>query len=246
MSALAMNLAYADPSVVTPVDPPENKVAPESEKSLKPSPPLVQEVSPGVFKIGKLTIKKDSREISFSAETKITGPDEILEFLLVHRNGEKIHETLLVTDADPEHIQIALKLLRFKESNELFRVIKPDGTRKKEFYSVPEDIRKAARFDIHLMTDQDGEKKSFPANDWVTHRVLKKPMPLQPWVFNGSYIHENKFNAKLTGSIFAIFSNMGAIANYSGEGREDDSLWLPSKRVLATGSKVTVILKPWK
>lgn len=251
-AALALTtaqLSAAEPGHAVPVDKVENKVAPESEKSVTPPDPaaaLVRKVSPGVFQIGKITIKQATREIIFPAQTNITNPGSQLEYLLVHFNGEKIHESLLVTRAEPEHFNIALKLLRYKESKELFRLLKPDGTPGEKYPDTPEETRKAARFGIYLTIGEGEKKKTFPATDWVMHRVTKKPMPNTPWVYNGSYVHKKKFKAGITGSIASIFPDFAAIANYPGDDRDDDTLWFPAPRVSPEGTKVTVTLKPWK
>ena len=71
-------------------------------------------------------------------------------------------------------------------------------------------------------------------------------MPSTPWVYNGSYVHNSKFKAKLTGSMITIFPDPGAIANYPGKDRHDDELWVPATNLPAEQSEVTVTLKPWK
>lgn len=223
----------------------ENKIAPESEQSIKPSP-LVKKISPGVYQIGKITIKQQTREISFPAYTNITDPDSILEFLLVHKDGEKVHESLLITEADPQHLNIALKLLRYQESKELFRVPKENGTPSDKYYEVPEAAQKAARLGIYLTTKHQGKEQTFPASNWVYHRKLKKEMPHEAWVYHGSYIHEQKFKAKLTGNFIAIFTDYGSLANYPGEGREDDTLWFPHPKTAKQGTQVTITIKPWE
>lgn len=240
------SLAWADP--VAPVDTPENKIAPESETSVKPTKPepLVKKISPTTYQIGKVKLDKDSREITFPAQTNITDPDSVIEYLLVHLNGEKVHESLLVTEADPTHINLALKLLSYKESSELFRMLKEDGTPGEQYPIVADDLKKAARFSIHITLKQGEQTKTTPLTHWLQHRITKKPMPNTPWVYNGSYIHNKKFKAKLTGSIFTIFPNEGAIANYPGKDREDDTIWFPAPRIPAEGTALTVTLKPWK
>ena len=81
---------------------------------------LVKKISATIYQVGKVTLNKETREISMPAHTNITDPETIIEYLLVHFNGEKIHESLLTTEADPTHINIAFKLLDYQESLELF------------------------------------------------------------------------------------------------------------------------------
>ncbi len=233
-------------SISALADTPENKIAPESEASIKQPTPIVQKISPGVYQIGKVTLDKNSREIKFPAYINISERGTLLEYVVVHLNGEKTHEALLITEADPLHINIAFKLLNYKESPELFRLEKPDGTPSDKFPVVAENIRIASRFTIHMEWKENKELKSAPVTHFLLHRITGKPMPDTPWVYNGSYIHKHKFKAKLTGSIFTICPNLGAIANYPGEDRDDDTLWSPASGTPKQGTPVTITLKPWK
>lgn len=211
----------------------------------KPEQALVKQISENRYQIGLITLDKKSREISFKTQTNIVNPGTPIEFLLVHKNGEKIHESLLVTDIDPTNLNIALKLLHFKESNELFRQLKADHTLEDHYPVVDDATRKAARFSVDIQWKHEGKDQSAPITHWVQHRVTGKAMPLTPWVYNGSYVHKNKFKAKLTGNIVAIFPNESALANYPGNDREDDTLWIPAQRLPAEGTSVTVTIKPW-
>ncbi len=227
---------------------PQEKNTSEKTHPANPPKPLVKKISEHVYQIGKITFHKNTREITFDTQTNIIDPGTPLEFVLVHLNGEKAHEALLVTEADPTHLNIALKLLDYQESQELFRPINEDGTRGEEYQKESDETRKAARFTIHITWDEKGQKKTAPITSWLQNRLTNKPMPNVPWVYNGSYIHANKFNAKLNGNYFAILPNESAIATYfgtDGVDRYDDTLWLPIPNLPAEGTKVTVTLKPW-
>ena len=239
-----VTFVWADTSLV---DAPENKIAPESASSIRPvkPEPLVKKISANTYQVGKVRLNKDTREITLPAQTNITNPDTPLEYLLVHLNGEKIHESLLITEADPTHVNIALKLLNYKESPELFRLTRADGTLSEKYPVVPADIKKAARFGVNLTWKDSKGKKTFPVTQWLHNHVTKKPMPETPWVYNGSYIYEKKFHAKLTGNILTIFPNEGSIANYPGQDRWDDTLWFPAPNIPEEGTPVTLTFKPW-
>lgn len=215
------------------------------DKSPSPQKPLVKKLTDDTYQIGLITFSKKTREITIPSQTNIIDPGTPLEYVLTHGNGEKIHESLLVTEADPTHLNLALKLLNFKESQELYRPLAADNTREEHFPVVADDIRKAARFTIHLKWKSGSENKSAPVTRWLQHRVTSKPMKDTPWVYNGSYILNNRFKAKITGNFFAIFPDEGAIASYPGSDREDDTLWVPADKLPRTGSKVTLTIKPW-
>lgn len=238
-------LALADPAPPAAADKVGNKVAPESEKSIKPVP-AVREISPGIYKVGKVTITQKTQEIAFPAYLNTPNADYPPEYLLVHTHGEKIHEALLQTPADPLAVNIALKLLKFKESKHLFRAPKEDGTPGTAYHQVPDDIRKASMLEVRVHWQQGGEKKSAPITSWLQHSVTKKPMPNTAWVYNGSYVHKGKFKAKLNGNILSLQPDFSAIANYGGEDREKEHIWMPAPKIPREGTKVTVSLRPWK
>lgn len=235
----------SDQSGLQDQDPVENKISPESETSVKPAQPSVQQISEDVFKIGQVTLNRKTREISFPAFTHITEAGTNIEYLLVHSNGEKVHEALFITEVDPIHVNIALKLLNYQESPELFRVNKPDGTPGDTYPEVADTVKQAARFTIHASWQKEGQTASTPVTQWLLNRITQKPMPATPWVYNGSYVHKNKFKAKLTGSIFAIAPFSGAIANYPGHDREDDTLWSATADTPEQNTPVTITLKAW-
>jgi hypothetical protein len=216
------------------------------EQAGERSKPLIEKISPDVYRIGKISLNKQTREITIPACTNITDPETIIEYLLIHDNGEKIHESLLTTQADPTHVNIAFKLLNYKESPELFRERKADGSISDKYPVVGEQIKQAARFSVNITWKESDTQKTIPVTQWIHNQASKRNMHPVPWIYNGSYIYEKRFNAKLTGSIIAIYPDIGAIANYSGDDREDDTLWTPSPETPEEGTPVKVVLKPWR
>ncbi|MDC0088305.1 YdjY domain-containing protein [Akkermansiaceae bacterium] len=190
--------------------------------------PLVKQISETKYKIGKVHLDKATREITFPATTHVTDSETVIEYILTHSTGEKTHETLLTTDVQPIQINLAFKLLNYPESQGLL---------------IPNTkLDLAARFSIHV----SHEGKNTPITSWLQHRDTRKPMPLTPWVYNGSFITRKRFMAEFNGNIFSIISEPSSLGNYAGEDREDDTLWFPSSRTPKPGTQVTVTIKPWK
>ena len=83
----------------------------------KPEPPKkpdIKEIKPGVFQVGTVRLEKAKREIVMPVSINLNeGP---MEYLVVTGQG-KTHESLLVTSAEPFHIQVAMLLLNCKGSN---------------------------------------------------------------------------------------------------------------------------------
>ncbi len=68
-----------------------------------PKKPDITETAPGVFQVGTVKLVKAKSEISFPASVNMNeGP---MEYLVVTGKG-KTHESLMVTSAEPFHVQV--------------------------------------------------------------------------------------------------------------------------------------------
>lgn len=189
-------------------------------------------------------INQKNREISFPVE--LSPAEDIIEYLLVTEMG-KIHETLLTTDISPLHLNIAIKLLGYKESKELFRVLDADYRHTDQFHEEDEATKTAARFDIFLNWDENGENKEYHVNHFIKNTVTKKHARIQPFIYGGSYLLNGRFKAEMTGDIIAVFTDRGSIANFSNEGHEDDTIWYPNSELFPPAdTKLTLTIKPHK
>lgn len=208
----------------------EESVPPQVKetKATQHTHPVIQKVSETEYSIGKVSLHKDTREINFPAITHITDPETLIEYLITHTSGEKTHETLLTTEASPTNINIAFKLLSYPESKGL---LAPNS--KLDF---------ASKFSIHVTYNE----KTVPLSSWLKSRITRKPMPLTPWVYNGSYLSREKFMAEINGNIFSIITEPSSLGNYAGDDRHDDTLWFPARQIPKEGVNVTVTIKPWE
>lgn len=221
----------------------EDAVDPDQAPPRGDGKPPIKELGDGRYEVGLVTFDRKSREISFPASVNMQ--DGPLEYAIVHENG-KIHESILITKTRPFHINIALKLLNFQESKELFPILDDDFRPTGKFPEVPEKVRNAARAEILLRwKSEDGKDHEATLNDWVTYTVTGQSLPPLPWVYGGSYFHENSFQAEASGDIVALFVNNASLFNWPGKDNNLDDVWLPStKRIPAVGTPVTVTLKP--
>jgi hypothetical protein len=219
----------------------EEDAAPASKA---PQPSVVR-VDGRTLSIGKITFRPDTREIRIPTQVNMT--EGLLEFVLVRMEG-KTHESLLVTDASGTNINLALKLLHYKASEELFPLMEEDGSLSDKYPEVPEAIRKAARTQISVEW-KDGQKlKRAPLHEWIGYAATKKvvAMPKAPWVYGGSYVVEGRFAADTTGDLIAIFTTQNALLDYAGKDHENDDVWIPmSQRVPPVGTEVTVVVSPY-
>jgi hypothetical protein len=168
----------------------------------------------------------------------------LLEFALVHENG-KIHESLLITTASPLHVNIAMKMLRYTPSPELYYIEKEKGVSSGKFPQVEEETRKAARIHLAVEFDKDGKKVTLPLRDLILNDVTQKSMETDEWIYGGSLIYDGKFYAETSGDFASIFVSRGSLLLYAGKNNENDEMWVAhTKRLPEIGTKVTFIIEP--
>jgi hypothetical protein len=195
------------------------------------------------FKIGDIEFDKQTRAIRFPAT--LNQREGLLEYVLVGDKG-KVHEALLRTAINATHLNIALMLLRYQSSPELFGLRDEDGFPNGLFPAVDPKIKAAARAELRIIW-KDGEKEhSATVNEVISTQPEERTMPPGPWIYGGSVVYEGRFVAEETGDLIAIQTNEAAIFNYPGENRENDEVWFPAtKRLPPMGTQVTVEIRPW-
>lgn len=203
----------------------------EPEKEF--SPP--KEVAPGIFEIGSVRLDKNTRTVAFPAKVQMT--DGLLEYLLVTPEGP-VHESLLVSDAKPQDVHIAMLLLGAK------------GMERKENNKEPERIdagflAKAPKLTgdrIFLSVkwkDADGKEHTTPPERWITRKVFVTRKPTKevaaedgPWLYTGSYFYENRFIAQMDGTFAALVTFPGALINNPREGSNNDQNWFANTKAV--------------
>lgn len=215
----------------------EEAPAPESEPVSK-----LCDLGEGRYELGLVSFDENTRHLSFPAEVNLV--EGILEYAIVHEKG-KIHEALLMTKASPLHLNIALKLLHYQESPELFEVLDENYETTGKFPEVSEERKTAARLQILVKWDNDGKKEEASLNDLIYHTTTEKVMEAVPWIYQGSYIHENAFKAETSGDLAAIYITRSSLINFSGNDNTTDEPWIPNmKRVPPVGTPVTITITP--
>jgi len=216
---------------------------PAPDQPMAPVKPSVEKLDATHYRIGKVTFDQKTREIRFPATVNMT--EGLLEYLVVHENG-KIHESLLVTDISATHLNLALTLLRYPASRELYGLPNETGGITDNYPVVPEEIKAGSRIAIEVEWKDQGKTRRLPANEWIQHAVKTTAMPAGPWVYGGSEIYDGKFVPESTGEIVAIFVSQSSMINYPGDDNRDDNVWLPfPKRVPEVGTELTVIITPY-
>ena len=185
----------------------------------KPEPPHkpeIKEIAPGIFQVGTVRLEKRAAKISLPVTINMNeGP---MEYLVVTGKG-KTHESLLVTTAEPFHLQVAMLLLNCKGS---------DG------HLIPEDDMQPvpgepAAIELHWKENKDTKKS--PIEKFI-QRADGKPIKEGPFIFNGSRVFEGTFLAQRDGSIVSLITDNAAQFNNPRAGRDDDDLWRPQPKGL--------------
>jgi hypothetical protein len=237
MIRLLITLCLVGGTAAADPDTPAPATKPSSGK------PNVVDLGDGKYKVGLVTLDKASRHISFPAE--INMDEGLLEYAIVHENG-KIHEALLHTKTSPLHINLALKLLRYKGSEELFQILDEDYKPTGRYPVVSEELKTASRVELLLSWNRTGGKAGKATlNELITNTRTAQPVAATPWIYGGSYLHEGSFAAETTGDIAAIYTSRASLFNYPGKDREDDTVWIPTpKRTPPVGTRITVTITP--
>lgn len=237
-AAVTMSVSAQDRAPVEP------KSLPLPDQEVEEVKPSVEKLDDGTYRIGTIAFDPKTREIRFPAVVNMN--EGLLEFAIVHQNG-KIHESLLHTDISALQLNVALKLLRYTPSEELYLLPNDRGGLSDKFPEVPEEVRDGSRINIFVEWEDAGKTRKVAINEWIQHAVKGSVMPSGPWVYGGSQVHEGKFAAELTGDVAAIFITNSALINYPGDDNRDDTVWLVyPKRVPEFGTNVTVIIAPHK
>jgi hypothetical protein len=210
-----------------------------------PEKPKVERLDENRFRVGDVILDQKTREVSFPALVNMR--EGLLEFLVVHEHGA-IHEALFSTKCSPTDINVALTLLRYKPSKELYRIPeKPGGRLSDKFYEVPEETRLAARIGVFVDYEKDGAKVRVPVSEWIRNDKAKKVMPPTHWVYGGSEFYRATFIPETTGEIAAIFITNTALLNFAGTDNLDDEVWtVMTAQVPEIETKVTLVFAPYK
>lgn len=192
--------------------------------------PVMREVSPGVFEIGKIHLDQKTRTVRFPGELNLH--EGILEYLLVTSQGST-HESLLVSEVRPSDLHFAMLLLGAKGSGP----DAPAAGNARTGQIDAEYLRTAPKLrgdDISItVTWKNGEtEKTTPVEDWVFNNATKKAMERGPWIYNGSVFSNGHFMAQIEGAFAALVTYPSALINNPRKGSDNDQIWVVNEKVI--------------
>ena len=193
---------------------------------------LVRQIDTDTYRIGRLHLNKTTRQVIIPGLVNMN--KGLVEYLAVAPGG-KTHESVLLLDAKPLHVQTALLLLGLDYGNNLaFQgdTTAPAGD------SVSVDVR---------WVSATGDTVTMPATALLTNLHDSTDIPATPWVFTGSDIWNGKLLADVEGSIAATYSDPAAILNTPMTGRADDTMYGANEAVVPErGQHVWLIITALK
>ena len=187
-----------------------------------PAPPAIREVSPGVFQVGGVKLEKAARRVSFPAKLNMTnGP---LEYLLVTTLG-KTHESVLATELEPQHLQVAMLLLGAKGMPAAALTNAPAGG------PITQGAHRNPPLPgepvvIEVTWTLGGKPQRKRIEELVFNKRAKEPMAKGEFTFTGSRVWQGKFIAQTEGSLIALITDPDAVFNNPRPNRDADDTWV--------------------
>ena len=203
-----------------------------------PAMPVMREVSPGIFEIGKLRL--DQRALTLTFPGTLNMKSGLLEYLLVSPRGST-HESLLVSDVSPNDIHFAMLLLGAKGGGAAPDAAPPQIDAK---YLKTAPKLKGDTVLISVKWTDGAAEKTVSVEDWLFNDTTKKPIERGPWIYNGSTFHEGRFLAQVEGTFAALVTNPSALINNPRKGNDNDQMWsVNEKAVPPVNTPIEIILK---
>jgi hypothetical protein len=181
------------------------------------------------YRVGSVLIDKGRREITLHGWVNMN--DGPIEYLAVAPGG-KTHESVLVLDVQPLHLQLALLLFGLDYGQNL-------GFQGDSAMPMGDRVKIQVNW-INLKGKQVRKSASEIVKDLRTNKAMKS----SDWVFTGSTTNQDSFMADMDGSIIAVYSDPVAILNNPLGGRVDDTVYGSNKETLPPpGTKITMTIK---
>ncbi len=198
-----------------------------AEKGDKKLP--IKKIGEGRYRLDSIVIDQIKREVGFPARINMT--EGVLELLLCTEYG-KTHESLFVTDVDPNYLNAALILIGLEGGS----TVKYQGDP-----TTPE----GSPVEIWIKCkNKRGKEALVRAEDWVFNNHKKRAMKHTHWIYVGSVFSNNLFMAKATGTLITTFHDpFTLIDNPLPEGADDTVYIVNKAAVPPKGTKVELIIK---
>lgn len=178
-----------------------------------------QRLDDGRLKVGPIVV--DRERGSMLVPGRINQTEGIIEYLAVGPRG-KLHESVLVLDVHPLHLQLGCILLGIKvaslsEQSDPSRAIVKRGTTEPS-PGIPRPVA-GSLVTLEVRWQLDGKEVTHRAEELAYNRERSQTMSEGPWVYTGSRVYNGVFAAEFDQSLIATWPDRSALFNTSEETR---------------------------
>jgi hypothetical protein len=193
----------------------------------------ITKIDENVYQIGNILLDGNKRQISLNGWVNMS---EGLVELLACAPGGKVHESVLVIDVEPYHLQVALLLLGLEARGNL------------EYQGDPKTPEgDPVEIFVEWMDSTNGETKSYRAEDLVYNVKKDRPMKHTHWVFTGSQVVDSVFVAQLEKSLVTTYHDPFTILDNPLPTGADDTLYEANRFLVPPkGTGVKMIIRPYE
>lgn len=211
-----------------------------AQETAAPTTPVMREVSPGVFEIGKMRLDQNAQSLTLPGVVNLR--EGLLEYLLVTERGST-HESLLVSNVPPHDVHFAMLLLGAKGAGITSAKDVPSGQIDAKYLKTAPKL-KGESIQITVRWKDRGVEKSTPVENWILNTQTKKPMERGPWTYTGSMFNDGRFLAQVEGAHAALVTYPSALINNPRKGSDNDQIWaVNTKAVPAEETPVEIIIQ---
>lgn len=185
-------------------------------------------IAQDIYRIGNVTIYRATDTLTLPG--RVNMQQGLIELFACTEYG-KTHESVLILDVQPIHLQTALLALGLTYGRNL--AYQGDPTT-----PVGDGV------EVTVSWELDGETYGHRAEDMVFDVSSSRTMPRTHWVFTGSRFLGTQFAAQADGSLIATFNDPNAILNNPLETGGNDEVYEANPIIVPPpGTQVRVTLK---
>ncbi|MBI3193814.1 MAG: hypothetical protein HYZ34_04995 [Ignavibacteriae bacterium] len=188
----------------------------------------IEKIGENTYRIGKLILNSNERSVTVQGTFNME--KGIIE-LVACAVGGKTHESVLVLDVVPYHLQVAMILLGLKYKGGV------------EYQGDP-NRPQGDSVEIFITWKNEEKEVTARAEDLIWDVKQSTTMEHTPWIFVGSRMVEGRFMADQEKSLITTFHDPFTIFDNPLQGGSNDELYLVNEKLVPKkGTPVTVTIK---
>ena len=203
-------------------------IRPQNKAGKTDRPPAIEQITEHTYRVGAALVDTQERTVTCPGEINVD--EGAIEYLAVAPGG-KTHESLLRIDVRPLHFQLALLMLDLEPKN----ILAQQGDK-----GTPQGDSVEVRI---RWKDRDGLVHDARAEEMVSEGTIATAMPKHDWVFTGSRVLKQGFQADLEKSLVAVWHDPAAIMDNPLPGGGNNAYIVNSKRAPKRGTHIEMIVR---